>query len=97
MLPIFFYRIRYQSVTQIQSNFAEKMDTQISPPVLAGVPRVWEKIEEKLKELGKKNTGLKKAVMDWAKDAALRHHLDRMAGKPGQRNLKNIFSFFFWN
>lgn len=55
---------------------------------------MWEKIEEKLKELGKKNTGLKKAVMDWAKDAALRHHLDRMAGKPGQRNLKNIFSFF---
>ena len=49
-----------------------------------GVPRVWEKIEEKLKELGKKNSGLKKVVMDWAKNAALQHHTDKMAGKEGR-------------
>ena len=30
---------------------------------IAGVPRVWEKIEEKMKELGRKNTGIKKEVI----------------------------------
>ncbi len=51
----------------------------------AGVPRVWEKIEEKLKEVGRKNTGVKKAVADWAKAAALEHHTRRMAGGQGSR------------
>jgi long-chain-fatty-acid--CoA ligase ACSBG len=47
------------------------------------VPRVWEKIEEKLREVGKKNTGIKKTIADWAKAAALEHHTARMAGKEG--------------
>ena len=53
------------------------------------MPRVWEKIEEKLKELGKNNSGIKKIVMDWAKNAALQHHTDKMAGKEGK-----LFFFF---
>ena len=48
-----------------------------------GVPRVWEKIEEKLLEVGRNNRGIKKAVADWAKAAALEHHTQRMAGKEG--------------
>ncbi|XP_023339812.1 long-chain-fatty-acid--CoA ligase ACSBG2 isoform X2 [Eurytemora carolleeae] len=57
---------------------------EVNPTKFLGVPRVWEKIEEKLKELGKNNSGIKKTVMDWAKNAALQHHTDKMAGKRGQ-------------
>jgi long-subunit acyl-CoA synthetase (AMP-forming) len=36
----------------------------------AGVPRVWEKIEEKIREAGKTTKGLKRTVADWAKGGA---------------------------
>jgi len=61
---------------------------EVKPTKFLGVPRVWEKIEEKMKEMGKQNSGIKKSVMDWAKAAALEHNLDRMEGKPG-----NSFSY----
>jgi len=60
----------------------------------AGVPRVWEKIEEKLKEVGRKNTGVKRVVADWAKAAALDHHTRRMAGHQGEQF--NICLFSIW-
>jgi len=44
---------------------------------------VWEKIQEKMMEIGKQNTGIKKKIADWAKQAAFEHHEERMAGKPG--------------
>ena len=34
-----------------------------------GVPRVWEKIEERIREAGKATTGLKRTLADWAKAA----------------------------
>ena len=45
-----------------------------------GVPRVYEKIHEKLLEVGQQNTGLSRLVSDWAKRQALLHHQGRMAG-----------------
>ena len=51
---------------------------------------MWEKIEEKLKELGKQNSGIKKLAMDWAKNAALQHHTDKMAGKEGKNVLLQL-------
>jgi len=39
----------------------------VRPTVFFGVPRVWEKMEEKLKEIGRQSTGLKKGIADWAK------------------------------
>lgn len=38
-----------------------------------GVPRVWEKMEEKLKEIGKSSTGMKKSIADWAKAKGSEH------------------------
>ena len=35
--------------------------------LLSGVPRVWEKIEEKIKLAGQENKGVKKKIADWAK------------------------------
>ena len=56
---------------------------EVRPTRFLGVPRVWEKIQERLLEVGKQNKGLKKNVADWAKSAAFSHHEERMAGRPG--------------
>lgn len=73
-------------------HFADKMALQgtllktlvdAKPTLFFGVPRVYEKIQEKLLEVGKKNTGLKKSVSDWAKASCLDHHQAVQAGKSG--------------
>ena len=38
-----------------------------SPTIFFGVPRVWEKIMEKMKQIGAATTGLKKQLVAWAK------------------------------
>jgi len=53
------------------------------PTRFFGVPRVYEKIQEKLLDIGKQNTGVKKTIADWAKRSAFEHHQERMAGRPG--------------
>ncbi|XP_066941588.1 long-chain-fatty-acid--CoA ligase ACSBG2-like [Macrobrachium rosenbergii] len=40
---------------------------EVRPTVLLSVPRVWEKIYEKLMEVGKSTKGMKKSVATWAK------------------------------
>lgn len=45
---------------------------QARPTLFVGVPRVFEKIEEKLKGIGANTKGLKKKLSDWAKGIALR-------------------------
>lgn len=37
------------------------------PTIFFGVPRVWEKMMEKMKSIGAQTTGLKKSLVDWAK------------------------------
>ena len=46
------------------------------PTTFFGVPRVWEKVMEGMKNKGKSTTGLKKILADWCKQAGLYHHLD---------------------
>jgi len=73
-------------------HFADKMALQgtllktlveAKPTLFFGVPRVYEKIQEKMMEIGKQNTGIKKKVSTWAKNACIEHHNEVMAGKPG--------------
>ena len=45
------------------------------PTRFLGVPRVWEKMEEKIKLAGKETKGLKRKIADWAKNEALQYHL----------------------
>lgn len=40
----------------------------VRPTFFFGVPRVWEKIQEKMAEIGRSNTGLKKSLATWAKN-----------------------------
>ncbi len=46
--------------------------------MLIGVPRVFEKIEEKLTEMGRKASPAQKLVVDWAKRTATAHHVANM-------------------
>ncbi|CCI45715.1 unnamed protein product [Albugo candida] len=40
---------------------------EVRPTVFLGVPRIWEKIAEKMWAVGKETTGLKKRIAEWAK------------------------------
>lgn len=73
-------------------HFADKMALQgtllktlveAKPTLFFGVPRVYEKIQEKMMEVAKQNSGLKKSVAEWAKGACTAHHEAVMAGQAG--------------
>jgi len=50
------------------------------PTRFMGVPRVYEKIQEKMMSIGAQTGGIKKMLANWAKGVTLQHHLDSMAG-----------------
>lgn len=54
---------------------------EVRPTKFMAVPRVWEKIEEKLREVGAANTGIKKMLGDWAKQLGLSANLARLQGE----------------
>jgi len=45
----------------------------VKPTLFLGVPRVWEKIAEKMKAVGAATKGAKKAIATWAKGKGLEH------------------------
>jgi len=55
--------------------------TDVRPTMFLGVPRVWEKIEEKMKAVGAENTGIMKAIGDWAKVQGLAGNYSKVAGE----------------
>lgn len=55
---------------------------EAQPTLFLGVPRVFEKIQEKMVAVGSQSGALKKVIGSWAKGVVLQHHLDRMAGTP---------------
>ncbi|XP_055353740.1 long-chain-fatty-acid--CoA ligase ACSBG2-like isoform X2 [Paramacrobiotus metropolitanus] len=50
------------------------------PTAMIGVPRVWEKIMEKMRALSRQNGAVKQWIAKWAKDVGLRGNLARMKG-----------------
>ncbi|XP_055645433.1 very long-chain-fatty-acid--CoA ligase bubblegum-like, partial [Toxorhynchites rutilus septentrionalis] len=52
------------------------------PTRLVGVPRVYEKIQEKMMAVGAQSGTAKKLVAGWAKSVTLQHHTNAMEGKP---------------
>eukprot|EP00039_Didymoeca_costata_P018185 m.332454 g.332454 ORF g.332454 m.332454 type:complete len:762 (+) comp16948_c0_seq1:162-2447(+) len=59
----------------------------VRPTVFLGVPRVWEKIAEKLKAIGAETKGIKKSLSTWAKDLSLKHQLNCQLGGDGSSSL----------
>lgn len=53
---------------------------EVRPTRFLGVPRVWEKIAEKMRSIGATAGPLKKAIADWAKSQGLNRHMNLMKG-----------------
>ncbi|KAM9688820.1 long-chain-fatty-acid--CoA ligase ACSBG2 isoform 2-T2 [Trichechus inunguis] len=53
---------------------------QVRPTSFLGVPRVWEKMQEKIKENTTKAAALKRKVFSWARNTGLRVNNKRMLG-----------------
>lgn len=55
---------------------------EAKPTRMLGVPRVYEKIQEKMLSIGAQSGTAKRMVSSWAKSVTLQHHMDAMEGKP---------------
>lgn len=53
---------------------------EVQPTTFIGVPRVWEKIHERMLQIGAQNGIIKKALASWAKAHGLQHNLNKMNG-----------------
>lgn len=53
---------------------------EVRPTAFMGVPRVWEKMQEKMKAVGAKSSTIKRKVATWAKGVGLETNLKRMSG-----------------
>ncbi|KAK9519559.1 hypothetical protein VZT92_022282 [Zoarces viviparus] len=51
---------------------------EVRPTAFMGVPRVWEKMQEKMKSVGAKSSTMRKKLAAWAKDVGLQTNLTRM-------------------
>lgn len=57
----------------------------VKPTVFLGVPRVWEKIAEKIKAVGAKVQGTKKKIATWAKSKGLAYQKNMQMGGSGKK------------
>ncbi|XP_051930099.1 long-chain-fatty-acid--CoA ligase ACSBG2 isoform X2 [Hippocampus zosterae] len=51
---------------------------EVRPTAFMGVPRVWEKMQEKMKATGAKSSKVRRKVAAWAKDVGLHTNLSKM-------------------
>lgn len=57
---------------------------EANPTRFVGVPRVYEKIHEKMMAIGSQITGIKKMISTWAKSVTLQHWQEAIEGKDAQ-------------
>lgn len=55
---------------------------EAKPTIFFTVPRLFEKIQEKMMAIGAENGFIKRKIGAWAKTAALEHHMNRLRGNP---------------
>ena len=51
---------------------------EVRPTAFMGVPRVWEKMQEKMKSVGAKSSTVRRKVAVWAKGVGLKTNLSKM-------------------
>jgi long-chain-fatty-acid--CoA ligase ACSBG len=61
------------------------------PTIFLGVPRVWEKIQEKLKKVGAQTKGLKKKIADGAKAKSALYQAGKQMGGSGRKPKSLVF------
>ena len=68
---------------------------EVRPTIMLGVPRVWEKIQEKMMELGCKAPPIKRSLVRWAKKMGLKGNqaIDNHESKPIGWNVVNNVVF----
>ncbi len=67
-------------VLSLQGSLSTTMK-EVRPTAFLGVPRVWEKMQEKMQEIARQNpSNLRKKIAAWAKDVGLRGNLSKMKG-----------------
>ncbi|KAM6216712.1 LOW QUALITY PROTEIN: long-chain-fatty-acid--CoA ligase ACSBG2 [Rhynchocyon petersi] len=54
----------------------------VRPTCFLCVPQIWEKMQEKIKENGAKNSALKKKVFSWARNIGMQFNNKKMTGNP---------------
>jgi long-subunit acyl-CoA synthetase (AMP-forming) len=68
--------------------FAESLEKlpenlqEVRPTIFLGVPRVWEKIQAKMMDIGAQNSPLKKKISAWARTKGLAGGYAKQEGKP---------------
>ncbi len=68
--------------------FAESMEKlgdnlrEVRPDFFLGVPRVWEKIQERMEAAGAQNSGLRRRLIAWARGVGLRGGYAEQEGRP---------------
>lgn len=55
---------------------------EVRPTHFLAVPRIYEKLCEKMMQIANQSNVLKRMIGSWAKNVTLEHHMDRMAGRP---------------
>ncbi|XP_046964587.1 long-chain-fatty-acid--CoA ligase ACSBG2 isoform X2 [Vanessa cardui] len=56
---------------------------EVRPTRFLAVPRVWEKMHEKIMAVGASSGAMKRYIATWAKDKGTQHHLARINGQDG--------------
>jgi len=64
------FTVYFAQPDALKGSLVETMK-EVQPTLFLGVPRVWEKMQEKMLSVGAKTTGMKKTIATWAKGKGL--------------------------
>lgn len=68
---------------------------EVRPTHFLAVPRIYEKLQEKMVQTAAQAGALKRMIGAWAKNVTLDHHLNRMAGRPSNSVQYKLAQKFF--
>jgi long-chain-fatty-acid--CoA ligase ACSBG len=76
-------QIYFAQPDALKGSLAQTLE-DVRPTTFFGVPRVWEKFYDKLQEVAKSSTGIKKTLSTWAKEQASDYWESRQFGQHAQ-------------
>lgn len=70
---------------------------EVKPTVFLGVPRVWEKIHEKMMAIGQQTTGVKKLIATWGKACCYDHYISVINGHKSESYKYKFYRWLIFN